>query len=158
MNIKKKSKGGTSNLLDETIYSLVVFKINVFFVLLKEELLNNSTIENLKSFRFKILLSVLQILFTRINLSLEKRRQWRRQWVVISTSVLHLQIGYNESWKLCLNLWSWRWLKPNPNLVSNFTPLGLWQLNMLFGDGRMNFNIFFLKIEKLSEFLILLSR
>ena len=29
---------------------------------------------------------------------------------------------------------------------------------MLFGDGRMNCNIFFLKIEKLSEFLILLSR
>ena len=29
---------------------------------------------------------------------------------------------------------------------------------MLFGDGSMNFNMFFLKIEKLSEFLILLSR
>ena len=29
---------------------------------------------------------------------------------------------------------------------------------MLFGDGCMNFNIFFLKIEKLSEFLILFSR
>ena len=31
-------------------------------------------------------------------------------------------------------------------------------MEMLFGDGRMNFNIFFLKIEKLSEFLVLLSR
>ena len=29
---------------------------------------------------------------------------------------------------------------------------------MSFGDGRMNCNIFFLKIEKLSEFLILFSR
>ena len=29
---------------------------------------------------------------------------------------------------------------------------------MLFGDGRMNFNILFLKTEKLSESLILLSR
>ena len=43
---------GTSNLLDETIYSIVVFKINVFFELLKEELPNNSTSENLESFRF----------------------------------------------------------------------------------------------------------
>ena len=38
--------------------------------------------------------------------------------------------------------------------MSNFTPLGLWQLNMLLGDGCMNFNIFFLKIDKLSEFLL----
>ena len=51
-----------------------------------------------------------------------------------------------------------RWLKPNLNLVSNFTPLGLWRLKILFEDGRMNFNIFFLKMEKLLEFLILLSR
>ena len=99
-----------------------------------------------------------QMLFMRINLSSEKTGQWRRLWVVVSTSFLQLQIGFNESWKLCLNLWSRRWLKPNLNLVSNFTPLGLWQLKMLFGDGRMNCNIFFLKIEKLSEFLILLSR
>ena len=47
---------------------------------------------------------------------------------------------------------------PNLNLVSNFIPLGLRQLKILFGDVRMNFNIIFLKIEKLSEFLTLLSR
>ena len=29
---------------------------------------------------------------------------------------------------------------------------------MLFGDGRMNLNLFFLKIQKLSELFILLSR
>ena len=65
---QEESKRGTSNLLDETIYSLVVFKIDVFFVLLKEELPNNSTSENLESFRFKILLM-------RIKLSSEKRGQ-----------------------------------------------------------------------------------
>ena len=72
MNIKE-SKRGTSNLLDETIYSIVVFKINVFFESLKEELPNNSTSENLESFRFKILLSMFRMLFLRINLSSEKR-------------------------------------------------------------------------------------
>ena len=70
-----ESKRGTSNLLDETIYSTVVFKIDVFFVLLKEELPNNSTSENLESFRFKILLSMFRMLFMRINLSSEKRGQ-----------------------------------------------------------------------------------
>ena len=72
---QKESKRGTSNLLDETIYSIAVFKIDIFFVLLKEELPNNSTSKNIESFRFKILLSMLQMLFMRINLSSEKRGQ-----------------------------------------------------------------------------------
>ena len=71
---QKESKRGTSNLLDETIYSIVVFKINVFFVLLKEELPNNSTSENLESFRFKILLPMFRMLFMRFNISSEKKR------------------------------------------------------------------------------------
>ena len=70
MNIKRVKKRD-----DERTYSIVVFKINIFFVLLKEELPNNSTSENLESFRFKILLSMFQILFMRINLSSEKRGQ-----------------------------------------------------------------------------------
>ena len=72
---QKESKRGTSNLLDETIYSIAVFKIDIFFVLLKEELPNNSTSKNIESFKFKILLSMLQMLFMRINLSSEKRGQ-----------------------------------------------------------------------------------
>ena len=72
---QKESKRGTSNLLDETIYSIVVFKINVFYVLLKEELPNNNTSKNLESFRFKILLPMLRMLLMRINLSSEKRGQ-----------------------------------------------------------------------------------
>ena len=72
---QEESKRGISNLLDETIYSIVVFKTDVYFVLLKEELPNNSTSENLESFRFKILLSMFRMLFMRINLSSEKRGQ-----------------------------------------------------------------------------------
>ena len=72
---QEESKRGTSNLLNETIYSIALLKIDVFFVLLKEELPNNSTSENLESFRFKILLSMFRMLFMRINLSSEKRGQ-----------------------------------------------------------------------------------
>ena len=59
---QKESKRGTSNLLDETIYSIAVFEIDVFFVLFKEEVPSNSTSENLESFRFKILLSMFRML------------------------------------------------------------------------------------------------
>ena len=38
---QKESQRGTSNLLDETIYLIEVFEIDVFFVLLKEKLPNN---------------------------------------------------------------------------------------------------------------------
>ena len=72
---QKGSKRETSNLLDETIYSIVVFKIDVFFVLPKEELPNNSTSENLESFTFKILSSMFRMLSMRINLSSEKSGQ-----------------------------------------------------------------------------------
>ena len=72
---QEESKRETSNILDETIHSIVVFKMDVFFVLLKEKLPNNSTSENIESFRFKILLSMFRMLFIRINLSSEKRGQ-----------------------------------------------------------------------------------
>ena len=42
---QKELKRVTSNLLDETIYSIAVFKIDVFLILLREELPNNSTSE-----------------------------------------------------------------------------------------------------------------
>ena len=68
------------------------------------------------------------------------------------------QIGYKQSRKLCLNLWSLRWLKPNLSLVISFIPVGLWQLKVLFGVGRMNCKMLFLKRARFSELLILLSR
>ena len=74
MNIKKESKRETSNLLDE-IHSIVVVEIVVFFVLLNKELPNNSTSENPESFKLKLLLAMLRMLFMRINLSSEKRGQ-----------------------------------------------------------------------------------
>ena len=74
---KKESKRGTSNLLNETICSIVVYKIDVFFVLLKEKLPNNSTSKNLESIRFKILLSMFRMLSMRIKLSSEKRGKRR---------------------------------------------------------------------------------
>ena len=68
------------------------------------------------------------------------------------------QIGFKQSRKLCLNVWSLRWLKPNLSLVISFIPIGLRQLKALLGVCRMNCKMLFLKRARLSELLILLSR
>ena len=58
------------------------------------------------------------------------------------------------SWKLFLNLCSWRWLSLSHNLVKYLIPFMLWQPNMLFVVGLINFKILFLKILKLGGFWI----
>ena len=75
MKHQKVSKRATSNLLDETIYSIVVSEIDVLVVFLKEELPINSTSENLESCRLKIFLSMFQMFCMRINPWSEKRGQ-----------------------------------------------------------------------------------
>ena len=67
MKHQKVSKRATSNLLDETIYSIVVSEIDVLVVFLKEELPINSTSENLESCRLKIFLSMFQMFCMRIS-------------------------------------------------------------------------------------------
>ena len=59
-----------------------------------------------------------------------------------------------QSRKLCLNLWSLRWLERSLSLLISFILIGLWQL----GIGRMNCKMLFLKRARLWELFILLSR
>ena len=73
-------------------------------------------------------------------------------------SLSQQQIGFRQSRKICLNLWSIRSLKPNLSLVISSIPVGFWQLKVLLGVGRMNCKMLFLKRARLSELLILLSR
>lgn len=67
--IESQRERETLNFLDETIYLIIVFKIDLFFVLFWEELPRKSTPENLELFRFKILLLMHQMLFKRIKLT-----------------------------------------------------------------------------------------
>ena len=66
---------GASNILDETMYSIVVFKIHAFFVLFTEELPNESTSEDFELFKSKILFLMLRILFMRIDLPSAEKEQ-----------------------------------------------------------------------------------
>ena len=100
---------------------------------------------------------MLPMIFRKIDFPFEKLGQWRRKWADVSISLPKLHMGLSESWNLCLNLCSRRWLKPNLNLVNNLTPLGLWQLKTVLPEGRMKFKSVFLKIFKLSELRIFRS-
>ena len=68
---------GTSNLLVERT-SVVVFKIYVFFVSLKEQIPNKSVSEILESIPLKIFSILLRILLRKIDLSTKKCVQRRR--------------------------------------------------------------------------------
>ena len=102
-------------------------------------------------------LSMLPLIFRKVDLSFEKLGQWRRKWADASVSLPQLQIRLSESWKLRLNFCSQRWLKPNLNLVNNLTPLGLRQLKTVLPEGHMKFKSVFLKIFNLFELRIFRS-
>ena len=56
--------------------------------------------------------------------------------LVDSTSRENEQNGLMQFLKLCLNLCSWRWLKPNLNLVNNLRLKGWWILYIKSGVGQ----------------------
>ena len=87
----------------------------------------------------------------------ESKKVWRlcrKKWVVDSTSKLQEHNGFKQSWKLCLNLCSLRWLCPSLSLVSNLIPNGSWILNIEFWIGPSIFNKEFLKIKNDFAFLV----
>ena len=57
------------------------------------------------------------------------------------------------SWKLCLNLWSLKWLRPSLNLVISLIPLGLWPSKKEFRESLMKLSISSFKTEMLLDFL-----
>ena len=63
---------GTSNLLVKRILSVVVFKINVFCVSLKEEIPNKSVSKFSGSLPLKTFSSMLRMLSKKVDLSSEK--------------------------------------------------------------------------------------
>ena len=61
------------------------------------------------------------------------------------------------SWKSCLNLCVWSWLKDILSLIKNFIPSGLWTANTGLGDGLFLLKILFLKLNNKVELLMLIS-
>ena len=150
-------KNDSSNLLVERIYSIAAFRTFVLVFVSIELLPKRRVLIKTGSQRSTRLLSVFTRVLRRVRLSITYVEKRRRKCAVDSISKPQLQNGFKESWKLCLNLCSRKWLKPSRSLVINLIPLGLWQLKRLLADGLINFRILFLKILKLLEFLTLWS-
>ena len=70
-------------------------------------------------------------------------------------SQAYLQSIFNVSWKLFLNLCSSMWLSLYRNILRYLIFLRLWQLNMKFALGLVNFTLFFLKVLRLTAFWVL---
>ena len=107
----------------------------------KEDLVNSS---NFQSILFWVL--------RRVYRSSLNAGQWRRKCEVDSMSKPQLQTGFKQSWKLCLNLCSRKWLIPTRNLVISLIPFWLLQLKTLFEEGLINVMKLFLKPTKLFKF------
>ena len=142
---------GFSNLSVDKIYSIVALRMQFFFSLsnnllpfkrvsYKENSVNASNVQS-------ILLKVLR----RVNRSSLNVGQWRRKCEVDSISKPQLHIGFKQSWKLCLNLCSRKWLITTRSRVIRLIPLWLLQLKALVGEGLINFRILLLKSIKLIE-------
>ena len=82
----------------------MAFKIDVFFVSLKEEIPNKSVSEILGSLPLKTFSSMLQMLLKKIDLSSEKNGQWRSKWTVVSMPWPQQQIGFMQSRKFLMFL------------------------------------------------------
>ena len=129
---------------------MVAFMLRVLY-------LSSDDLSHFKTFLSKMFPSMLVIIFKKVNLSLEWLEQWRRKWVDVKISWPQLLIELSESRKSCLNLRFRRWLRPSYSLVKNLTPLGLWRLETLISEGRVNFKSFFLELFRFAELHIFWS-
>ena len=150
-------KSGSSNLLIERIYSIVALRTFVLASVSKELQPKRRILIKTGSHRCRRFLSMFTRALRRVRLSIIYVVQWSRKCAVDSISKPQLQNSFKESWKVCLNLCSRKWLKSSRSLVINLIPLGLWQLKKLLVDGLINFRILFLKKLRLLEFLMLWS-
>ena len=135
----------------------VAFKMRVLVILPELLSLWRGVSVTWKPLFVKMFLSMHPMIFRKVDLSFKKTEQWRGKWTDVLISLPQLQIGLIESWKLCLNLCLWRWLKHNLNLVNNWTPMGIWQLKTVLPEARMKFEKVFVKIFKPTELQIFRS-
>ena len=106
-------KSGSSNLLVEGIYSIVALKTFVLASVSNELLPKRRVLIKTGSQRSTRLLSVFTRVLRRVRLSITYVEKRRRKCAVDSISKPQLQNGFKESWKLCLNLCSCKWLLEN---------------------------------------------
>ena len=73
-------------------------------------------------------------------------------YIYICTSVLHHiqeRKGLIKSWKLQLNLSSFKWLETRRSILMSWIPIGLWQLETELGHGCKAYKLILLERYKI---------
>ena len=88
--------------------------------------------------------SIYLISLKRVVFSTWNKWQHIKKWDVVSGANLHSHRRLRKSWKLCLYLGSFKWMKPNQSLVNSCIPMELWIPNVLtcFGQIKLKKSIF----------------
>ena len=110
-------------LVDRT-KSMVKLTIFVVSFVVKDELLNINASIREKSLLPKSLWPVLLNCLGICNSHYYMRNSGKK-WITGSLSLPQLHIALTESWKLCFNLCSHKWLKETPMLLIHLIPIGL---------------------------------
>ena len=73
-----------------------------------------------------------------------------KKWEIYSTSKLHANNGLMQFWKLWLNLCSFKWLRPNCNLINKRSQAKLQTLKVAEGCGWIRLSKCCLNILKIN--------
>ena len=119
-------KSGPSNILVDRTKSMFKLSIFVLSFAVKDDFPNSNVWVREEPVLSHNFWSILLKLFTSMQRAILYKGQWRKKWITGSTSLPQLHKGLIESWKLCLNLCSRKWLRPSRNLVIYLIPIGLW--------------------------------
>ena len=145
-SLKKLYESGSSDLLADRTKSIAKLIIFVFSCALEAVLPNSKVYVSEKSVLSKSLWSTLTKLLRSVRRSLLYKGHWREKWIADSISLPQLHIGLSVSWKLCLNLYSRRWLSSSRIPIIYLIPIGLWQSKNESEEDPMNFSMFYLFI------------
>ena len=104
-----------------------------------------------------MLSSLFLIFWKGVRLGIRKLVRWRKKCNVDLISLPHSHKRFKVSWKQCLNLCSWRWLRPRRNLVKSLFSRELWISKAYLAKDRIKIRNLFLKLLKLDESLMLRS-
>ena len=100
-----------------------------------------------------MLSSMFQIFWRWVGLGMRKLVQWRKKCIFDSISLPYLHKGLKLSWKQCLSISSWWWLRPKCNLLKSWNPRRLWLSKKIFTQDRMKFMLY-VYVKKFMLFML----
>lgn len=125
----------------------VALKMSLLVQPVKSDLPSNGFLPTKISFSANILALILFNLLKRVWFELENLCNWEKNELFV-LYCFHNYTKVLQDLENCLNLWSFKRIKPILKLVRNFSPNRFFTLKTLLEFGWMKFNTCFLKTSK----------